>query len=75
LIPRVVGAARTALYWVPSAARGRGLNRLAGRYTGGRGGGPRHAGVIETVASFDVTDGRVTRIWVVRNPEKLRPWG
>jgi RNA polymerase sigma-70 factor (ECF subfamily) len=28
-----------------------------------------------TVASFDVSDGRVTRIWAVRNPEKLRPWG
>jgi RNA polymerase sigma-70 factor (ECF subfamily) len=27
-----------------------------------------------TVACFEVTDGRVTRIWVVRNPEKLRPW-
>lgn len=27
-----------------------------------------------TVAAFDVADGRVTRIWVVRNPEKLGPW-
>ena len=27
-----------------------------------------------TVAAFDVSDGRVTRIWAVRNPEKLRPW-
>jgi RNA polymerase sigma-70 factor (ECF subfamily) len=27
-----------------------------------------------TLASFDVSDGRVTRIWAVRNPEKLRPW-
>jgi hypothetical protein len=26
------------------------------------------------MASFDVSDGRVTRIWAVRNPEKLRPW-
>ncbi|MEU2906422.1 hypothetical protein ABZ771_26610, partial [Streptomyces globisporus] len=34
----------------------------------------RRAGVVMTVASFDVTDGRVTRIWAVRNPEKLRPW-
>ncbi|MGW6469081.1 RNA polymerase subunit sigma-24, partial [Streptomyces rubiginosohelvolus] len=34
----------------------------------------RRDGVVMTVASFDVTDGRVTRIWAVRNPEKLRPW-
>ncbi|MFC9987132.1 RNA polymerase subunit sigma-24, partial [Streptomyces globisporus] len=37
-------------------------------------GGPPRAGIVMTVASFDVTDGRVTRIWAVRNPEKLRPW-
>ncbi|MBP2364255.1 hypothetical protein JOF59_006747 [Streptomyces clavifer] len=28
-----------------------------------------------TVASFAVADGRVTRIWAVRNPQKLRLWG
>jgi hypothetical protein len=27
-----------------------------------------------TVFAFDVTGGRIRRIWVVRNPEKLRPW-
>jgi RNA polymerase sigma factor (sigma-70 family) len=31
-------------------------------------------GVIVTVFAFDVAAGRITRIWVVRNPEKLRPW-
>jgi hypothetical protein len=34
----------------------------------------QRAGVVMTVASFDFSDGRVTRIWAVRNPEKLRPW-
>jgi RNA polymerase sigma-70 factor (ECF subfamily) len=34
----------------------------------------QRAGVVLTVAAFDVSDGRVTRIWVVRNPEKLSPW-
>ncbi|ALC28325.1 hypothetical protein ABE83_15340 [Streptomyces sp. CFMR 7] len=30
---------------------------------------------VMTVASFHLAgDGRVARIWVVRNPEKLRPW-
>ncbi|MFJ6756095.1 MULTISPECIES: hypothetical protein [unclassified Streptomyces] len=31
-------------------------------------------GVIVTVYAFDVTDDRITRIWAVPNPEKLRPW-
>ncbi len=31
-------------------------------------------GVTETVMAFDVTSGRITHIWAVRNPEKLRPW-
>ncbi|KND42746.1 ECF subfamily RNA polymerase sigma factor, partial [Streptomyces stelliscabiei] len=34
----------------------------------------RRAGAVTTVAAFDVSDGHVTRIWAVRNPEKLRPW-
>ncbi|MFD4748895.1 RNA polymerase subunit sigma-24, partial [Streptomyces rubiginosohelvolus] len=42
--------------------------------TGAGGRGPRRDGVVMTVASFDLTDGRVTRVWAVRNPEKLRPW-
>jgi RNA polymerase sigma factor (sigma-70 family) len=31
-------------------------------------------GVTVTVFAFDVADGRIRHIWVVRNPEKLRPW-
>ena len=31
-------------------------------------------GVVVTVFAFDVADGRIRHIWVVRNPEKLRPW-
>lgn len=31
-------------------------------------------GVTGTVMAFDVTDDRITRIWAVRNPDKLRPW-
>jgi RNA polymerase sigma-70 factor (ECF subfamily) len=33
----------------------------------------RH-GVIETVIAVDVADDRITRMWAVRNPEKLRTW-
>jgi len=31
-------------------------------------------GVTVTVFAFDVTGGRITHIWAVRNPEKLRLW-
>lgn len=31
-------------------------------------------GVTVTVFAFDVADDRIRRIWVVRNPEKLRSW-
>lgn len=31
-------------------------------------------GVIHSVAVLDVRDDRVTRIWIMRNPEKLRLW-
>ena len=31
-------------------------------------------GVIVTVFAFDVAADRITRIWAVRNPDKLRPW-
>jgi RNA polymerase sigma-70 factor (ECF subfamily) len=31
-------------------------------------------GLTVTVFAFDVAGDRVKHIWVVRNPEKLRPW-
>jgi len=31
-------------------------------------------GVTVTVFAFDVAGGRIKHIWVVRNPDKLRPW-
>jgi RNA polymerase sigma-70 factor (ECF subfamily) len=30
--------------------------------------------VTVTVFAFDVVNGRINRIWAVRNPEKLRMW-
>ena len=27
-----------------------------------------------TVFAFDVADDRITRIWAIRNPDKLRAW-
>ncbi|WP_411105063.1 RNA polymerase sigma factor SigJ [Streptomyces sp. cmx-4-9] len=33
-----------------------------------------HEGVAVAVYAFDVADDRITHIWAVRNPDKLRPW-
>ncbi|MER6026221.1 RNA polymerase sigma factor SigJ [Streptomyces sp. NPDC001851] len=32
-------------------------------------------GRVETVFAFKIADDRITHIWAVRNPDKLRPWG
>ncbi|MFF8476189.1 RNA polymerase sigma factor SigJ [Streptomyces sp. NPDC015414] len=70
----VEGGARIAEYMVAISDRAPGLELLERSVSGGPGLVARRDGVVATVASFEVSDGRVTRIWVVRNPEKLRPW-
>ncbi|MCF3106890.1 RNA polymerase sigma factor SigJ [Streptomyces roseoverticillatus] len=71
----VEGGARIAQYMAAIAHKAPGLELLERSVNGVPGLVARRAGAVVTVASFDVFDGRVTRIWVVRNPEKLRPWG
>ncbi|WP_058043889.1 RNA polymerase sigma factor SigJ [Streptomyces roseifaciens] len=68
------GGARIAQYMVAIADKAPGLELLERSVNGAPGLVARRAGIVMTVASFDFSDGRVTRIWVVRNPEKLRPW-
>ncbi|MBV7672960.1 RNA polymerase sigma factor SigJ [Streptomyces halstedii] len=70
----VEGAARIARYMVAVADQAPGLELLERSVNGTPGLVARRAGVVMTVASFDVVHGHVTRIWVVRNPDKLRPW-
>ncbi|MFE6916837.1 RNA polymerase sigma factor SigJ [Streptomyces rubiginosohelvolus] len=70
----IEGGARIAQYMVAMADKAPGLELLERSVNGAPGLVARRDGVVMTVASFDVTDGRVTRIWAVRNPEKLRPW-
>ncbi|PKT68939.1 RNA polymerase subunit sigma-24 [Streptomyces populi] len=70
----VEGGARIARYMVAIADRAPGLELLERSVNGVPGLVARRAGVVMTVAAFDVSDGRVTRIWAVRNPEKLRAW-
>ncbi|MFJ3139997.1 MULTISPECIES: RNA polymerase sigma factor SigJ [unclassified Streptomyces] len=70
----VEGDARIARYMVAIADKAPGLELLQRSVNGVPGLVARRDGVVVTVASFDVVDGSVTRIWVVRNPEKLRSW-
>lgn len=74
-VPRPIeGGARIARYMVAVADQAPGLELLERSVNGVPGLVARRAGVVVTVAAFDVSGGRVTRIWAVRNPEKLRPW-
>ncbi len=70
----VEGSTRIASYMVAVADRAPGLELLEQSVNGAPGLVALRGGVVLTVASFDVTEGRVARIWVVRNPDKLRPW-
>ncbi|MFD8436345.1 RNA polymerase sigma factor SigJ [Streptomyces microflavus] len=71
----IEGGARIAQYMVAIADRAPGLELLERSVNGAPGLVARRGGTVMTVASFDVDgDGLITRIWAVRNPEKLRPW-
>ncbi len=70
----IEGGALIAQYMVAIADKAPGLELLERSVNGVPGLVAQRAGAVMTVASFEVVDGRVKRIWVVRNPEKLRPW-
>lgn len=70
----VEGSGRIAQYLIHIADKAPGLTLLERTVNGSPGLVAQYAGVTVTVAAFSLTGDRVTRIWVVRNPEKLRPW-
>ncbi|CAM5665870.1 RNA polymerase sigma factor [Streptomyces avidinii] len=70
----VEGSARIAQYLIHIADAAPGLRLLERTVNGRPGLVAQNAGVTVTVAAFDLADDRITRIWAVRNPEKLRPW-
>ncbi|MFH8443148.1 RNA polymerase sigma factor SigJ [Streptomyces sp. NPDC018026] len=70
----IEGGARIAQYMAAIADKAPGLELLERSVNGLPGLVARRDGAVMTVAAFDVADGRVTRIWAVRNPEKLGPW-
>ncbi|MFK0233803.1 sigma-70 family RNA polymerase sigma factor [Streptomyces vinaceus] len=70
----VEGGERIAQYLIHMAAKAPGLTLLERTVNGSPGLVARHSGTTVTVAAFDLAADRVTHIWAVRNPEKLRAW-
>ncbi|MEU6293724.1 RNA polymerase sigma factor SigJ [Streptomyces erythrochromogenes] len=70
----VEGGRSIAQYLIHIADKAPGLELLERKVNGRPGLVARHTGIAVTVAAFEVADGRVGRIWAVRNPEKLRAW-
>lgn len=70
----VEGSERIAQYLIHIADKAPGLTLLERTVNGRPGLVAQHSGVTVTVAAFSLAGGRVSRIWAVRNPEKLRPW-
>jgi RNA polymerase sigma-70 factor (ECF subfamily) len=70
----IEGGEQVARYLVDLASRGSSLTILERTVNGQPGLVAQRDGVTATVFAFDITEGRITHIWAVRNPEKLRPW-
>jgi RNA polymerase sigma factor (sigma-70 family) len=71
----IEGGEQIARAWVELANRARSTMTLHERTVNGEPGlVAAEAGVTVTVFAFDVAGDRIKRIWVIRNPEKLRSW-
>jgi RNA polymerase sigma factor (sigma-70 family) len=71
----IEGGAQIARAWIEIANRAPGNMTFLERTVNGQPGlVAQQDGVIVTVFAFEVAGDRIKHIWVVRNPEKLRPW-
>ncbi len=71
----IEGGEQIARAWVELANRATSNTTLHERTVNGQPGlVAQEDGVTVTVFAFDVAGDRIKHIWVVRNPEKLRPW-
>jgi RNA polymerase sigma-70 factor, ECF subfamily len=71
----IEGAGQIARYLADLAARtADGMTNLERTVNGQPGLVAQQDGITVTVFAFDIADDRITHIWAVRNPEKLRPW-
>jgi RNA polymerase sigma factor (sigma-70 family) len=71
----IEGGEQIARAWVELANRANSSTILLERTVNGQPGlVAQQDGVTVTVFAFDIDDARIKHIWVIRNPEKLRPW-
>ncbi|MFF3446481.1 RNA polymerase sigma factor SigJ [Streptomyces sp. NPDC002667] len=70
----VEGAARIARYITDIGVRAPGMELRVLSVNGRPGLVALRGDLTVNVAAFEIADGRITRIWGVRNPEKLRAW-
>ncbi|WP_067893594.1 RNA polymerase sigma factor SigJ [Nocardia vaccinii] len=70
----IVGGEQIAHAWARIAARNSAVTLLERTVNGQPGLVAELDGAIISVYAFDIADGRITRIWVIRNPDKLRLW-
>lgn len=70
----ITGGARIARYALRIAGLVPDLTFLERTVNGRPGLVAQQDGVTTTVIAFEVAGDRVTRLWAVRNPEKLHPW-
>ena len=71
----IEGAGQIAHAWVEIANRATSNMAFLERTVNGQPGlVAQQDGVTVTVFAFDIAGDRIKHIWVVRNPEKLRPW-
>jgi RNA polymerase sigma factor (sigma-70 family) len=70
----VEGGEQIARACVDLAGRAPGLTILERTVNGEPGLVAQQDGVTVTVLAFAVAGGRITHMWAVRNPDKLRPW-
>jgi RNA polymerase sigma factor (sigma-70 family) len=71
----IEGAEQIAAYLVDLARRAPATVTFLERTVNGQPGlVAQQDGVTATVFAFDITGDRITRIWGIRNPDKLRPW-
>nr|WP_041625483.1 RNA polymerase sigma factor SigJ [Stackebrandtia nassauensis] len=70
----IEGAERIATFFTKFGGKSAGVTLLERTVNGQPGLVVSQDGVIVSVCAFEVADDRVTRIWAVRNPDKLRAW-
>ncbi|NKY85228.1 RNA polymerase sigma factor SigJ [Nocardia veterana] len=70
----ITGGEQIAHAWMRIASRSTGFTLQERTVNGQPGLVARIDDTIVSVYAFDIADDRITRIWVIRNPEKLRHW-